>query len=212
MRVRLQREISVTIVLFILLSSLTYGQTYSFKNYGIESNIPNPFVYTINQDDNGYLWVGTGQGLAKFDGFDFYNVTFPDSAVGRYPTTSLKDSNGTLWFGCNDGTVFYTEANQLRKLEISNTREISELLEGPEGYIYIIPQGQSISRVNPVNVNEIKSYEIDGSIVLFSAAFTESGDLLLGTQENIQICRVGEESITLLSTIEGFDYYNVLEL
>ncbi len=212
MRVRLQREISVTIVLILLLSSLTQGQTYSFKNYGIESNIPNPFIYTINQDDNGYLWVGTGQGLAKFDGFNFYSVTFPDSAVGRYPTTSLKDRNGTLWFGCNDGTVFYTDASQLKKLELSNTREISELLEGPEGYIYIIPQGQSISRVNPVNTNEIKNYEIDGSIVLFSASFTESGDLLLGTQENIQICRVEEESITFLSTIEGFDYYNVLEL
>jgi len=212
MRFKSKREISITIGCLLLFSYLVHGQTYSFKNFGTESNIPNTFIYTIDQDNNGYLWVGTGSGLAKFDGFSFYGITFPDSAVGRYPTASLKDRNGTLWFGCNDGTVFFSVGSELKGLDLSNTRSISDLLEGPDGYIYIIPQGQSISRVNPVNTNEIKTYNIDRNIVLFSACFTQSGDLLIGTQENIQLCRFEDESITLLDKIDGFDYYNILEI
>ena len=66
-----------------LFSVLLNGQTYSFKNYGAENNIPNGFVYTINQSDDGFLWVGTGNGLSRFDGFDFFPVQYPDSAVGQ---------------------------------------------------------------------------------------------------------------------------------
>ena len=212
MRFRSKRGILITIGCFVLFSYLANGQTYSFKNYGVESNIPNTFIYTINQDNNGYLWVGTGNGLAKFDGFNFYSVIFPDSVVGRYPTASLKDRNGTLWFGCNDGTVFYSDGNQLKYLKLSNTRSISALLEGPDGYIYIIPQGQSISRVNPLSKNDLMTYDIDRNMVLFSACFTQSGDILLGTQEDIQLYRFEGKYLTLINKIDGFDYYNILEI
>ena len=212
MRFRSKRGILITIGCFVLFSYLANGQTYSFKNYGVESNIPNTFIYTINQDNNGYLWIGTGSGLAKFDGFNFYSVIFPDSVVGRYPTASLKDRNGTLWFGCNDGTVFYSDGNQLKYLKLSNTRSISALLEGPDGYIYIIPQGQSISRVNPLSKNDLMTYDIDRNMVLFSACFTQSGDILLGTQEDIQLYRFEGKYLTLINKIDGFDYYNILEI
>jgi ligand-binding sensor domain-containing protein len=70
----------------LLFSVILNGQTYRFKNYGIDNKIPNGFIYTLNQDNNGYLWIGTGNGLSKFDGFDFYNIEFPDSLPDRYPT------------------------------------------------------------------------------------------------------------------------------
>lgn len=196
----------------ILFSYLVGGQTYSFKNYGTESNIPNTFIYTIEQDNNGYLWVGTGGGLAKFDGFRFYPVIFPDSVSQPYPTASLKDSDGTLWFGCNDGNVFYTRGKLLEKVELENKREISEILEGPDGYIYIISQGESINRINRTDPNEKTNFFIDRNLVLFSACFTQSGNILLGTQENLQLYEIEGESLTLISKIDEFDYYSITDI
>ena len=92
-----------TIGLLFLFSSLSSGQTYSFMNYGIERNLPNGFVYTLNQSNDGFLWVGTATRITRFDGYNFYPVQYPDSASGRIPLKSLKDKHGTLWFGCNDG-------------------------------------------------------------------------------------------------------------
>jgi ligand-binding sensor domain-containing protein/serine phosphatase RsbU (regulator of sigma subunit) len=201
-----------TIGCLFLFSVLTNGQTYRFKNYGIDSKIPDRFIYTLNQDNNGFLWVGTGAGLARFDGFDFYKVFFPDSAAGRYPTVSLKDKNGTIWYGCNDGFVYYTEEGNLKPLYLSNTRSITDLLEGPDGFIYVIPQGKNIFRINPIGSNEIQTYSIDEDLVLFSACFTEAGNILFGTQENVHICRLENDSIISINTIEGFDYSNVLAI
>ena len=114
------------------------------RNYGAESDIPSGFVYTINQSNDGFLWVGTGNGLSRFDGFNFYSVQYPDSSVARNPTVSLRDKNGTLWFGCNDGTVYYAKENNLIRVPISNSKSISEIIEGPDGLIYVIPQGKAI--------------------------------------------------------------------
>jgi Two component regulator propeller len=133
-----------TLSCLLLFSIILDGQTYRFKNYGIDSKIPNGFIYTLNQDNNGYLWVGTGNGLSKFDGFDFYNIEFPDSLQGRYPTSCLKNSDGTLWFGCNDGSVFFTENGNLKSVNLSNTRSISAMLSGPDGFIYVIRNLQRI--------------------------------------------------------------------
>ncbi len=91
----------ITVCIF-LFSSFLSGQTYSFKNYGAENNIPSGFIYTLAQADDGFLWVGTGNGLSRFDGYNFYIVQFPDSSELRFAVASLKDRNGVLWFGCND--------------------------------------------------------------------------------------------------------------
>jgi ligand-binding sensor domain-containing protein/serine phosphatase RsbU (regulator of sigma subunit) len=201
-----------TIMCLFLFSVQLNAQTFRFRNYGPDSKIPNRFIYTINQDNNGYLWVGTGKGLSKFDGFEFYNVGFPDSVTSRFATSAIKDKNGTLWFGCNDGTVFYTTENGLMSLDLSNNKTISAVLEGPDGFIYIFPQGGEIFKVNPIVPSEIKSYSVDPDLVLLSACFTQTGDILIGTQGSIKILRIDGDTIAQVSTIEGFDYYSVISI
>ena len=125
--------------------------------------------------------------------------------AGRNPTVSLKDKNGTLWFGCNDGSVFYTSGNELQKLLFTNSMSISGMTEGPDGLIYIIPQGKSIFSVNPVVPEEIKQYNLSSDKVLHSAAFAVSGNLLIGTQENILVCSLGKDTILVRDVIEGFE-------
>jgi len=194
-----------TIGCLFLFSEILNAQTYSFKNFGAESNIPNGFVYTINQSNDGFLWVGTGIGLSRFDGFSFFNVPYPDSTVGRYPTVSLKDKNGRLWFGCSDGSVFYIRENNLVPVPLSNSKSISDLLQGPDGLIYIIPQGKDVFGINPMNPEEINQYSYSDNAVMYSASFTKSGSLLIGTEENILICRLVKDSVSVNGVIEGFD-------
>jgi ligand-binding sensor domain-containing protein/serine phosphatase RsbU (regulator of sigma subunit) len=205
------RTFSCTIVCLLLFSGVS-GQIYSFKNYGAEYNIPNGFVYTINQTNNGFIWVGTGSGIVRFDGFNYYPVQYPDSSVSRNATVSTKDRDGILWFGCSDGTVFYTNGNNLVKVPLENSRSISEILESPDGNIFIIPQGEAVYTVNAKKPDEIHKFRIAGDPLMFSAAFTRSGDLLLGSQGNILICSPGKDSISVKQVIEGFDYSSITSI
>lgn len=206
------KVLSSTFWCLFVFSVLLNGQTYSFKNIGAEKGIPNGFVYEINQADDGFLWVGTGNGLYRFDGFDFYSVQFPDSISSRYTTVSFKDKYGKLWFGCSDGSLYYTNGNNLISVPLSNAKSISDILEGPDGLIYIIPQGTAVFTVNPHKPEEIQKYTFPGDPVMFSGSFTYKGNLLVGTQENIKICRFDKDTLTVEGVIEGFDYSAVTSI
>ncbi len=207
-----RKTIVSTLVCLFLYSLIINGQVFHFKNYGIDSKIPNTFIYTLGQSNDGYLWVGTGNGLSRFDGFEFYNVMFPDSVTGRTPKTSLKDKNGTLWFGCSDGTVFYTVGDKLKQLIIQNSKSISAMLEGPDGFIYVFPQGGTIFKVNPLELEEITKYYVDPSLVISSGCFTSSGKLLIGTQEKLLICSIVRDTLTTTDVVSGIDYSTILAI
>lgn len=199
----------IILLCLLLITHILNGQTYRFKNFGIESGIPNTFIYTLGQDNDGYLWVGTANGLSKFDGFTFHNIPYPDSLSGHYPTVNIKDSKGALWFGCNNGSVYYYEAAVLDKLPLPNTRFIEEIFEGPDGSVWIVPQGDALFRVDPLDRQKIKTYKIESSLALFSASMTSEGNILLGTQENILIMGVEKDTLIKINSVEGFDYSNV---
>lgn len=210
MKDKLHRKIFVsTICCLLLFPGLLPGQIYRFINYGTDKNIPSGFVYTLNQDNSGFLWVGTGSGISKFDGFRFYPITFPDSAAGRYPTASLKDKNGIIWFGCNDGKVFYTSQENLKSVELSNNRSVNSIIESPDGSIFIVSEGGSIYSIDTSSPKNIKTIFTGKNLILFSASFTQSGDIMLGTQENVILCKRGKDSLMVSETIDGFDYSSI---
>ena len=198
-----------TIACILLFSALLNGQTYNFRNYGAESDIPSSFIYTVDQSNDGYLWIGMGNGIARFDGFEFYRVEYPDSVSGRYPTASLMDKSGNLWYGCSDGSVFRVSNRDLVQVQISNTKTISDIIEGPDDMVYVIPQGKSLFAINSKDPRETFQYSFSIDPVIFSGCFNRSGDLLIGNQGNILICRMEKDSVRVINVVEGFDYSNV---
>lgn len=206
---KISRTLYSIICCLFVSSAILNAQTLSFRSYDVERGIPNSFIYTIGQSADGYLWVGMGNGLARFDGFEFYKVAYPDSASGRYANTSLKDKTGRLWFGCNDGRVYYVEGSSLVEVRISNTRSISDIISGPDDWIYVIPQGGSLFAINTADPSETVKYSLSKHPVMFSACFTHDGKLLIGTQENLLLCRLEADSVRIVNVIEGFDYSSV---
>jgi len=204
-----QKKLSSTILCFCVLVSSLFAQTYPFRYYGNESRIPDGFVYTLCQDSRAYLWVGTRKGLSKFDGFEFHDVPFPDSVSGRYPTCSTGDSSGNPWFGCSDGTIFYARDGVLEKIPVDNHISISALVRDPGGFIWAVPQADAIYRIDPANPENIRRFKSREGDMYFSAEFTDRGELLLGSQENISQFRLEKDSLVFLDAFTEFDYSSV---
>lgn len=201
-----------TIVCMFIATEFSTAQILRFRNFGVENNLPSKVVYTINQSPDGYLWVGTTEGLARFDGFLFYQVAFPDSVSGRYPTTSFSDSRGYIWFGCNDGSVFCLREKVLQKIALSNSSAISSFIEDQNGLVYAVAQRKSLFRINPQRIDEVKDLPVMSDPNMLSACLDPSGDLLLGTQENLLVCKIEADSILIKNKIEGFDYSSIMSV
>lgn len=63
-------------------------------------------IYTINEDNNGNIWIGTvDAGVWKFDGNNLTNYTTKDGLTSNSVNTIFKDKNGELWFGTDGNGI-----------------------------------------------------------------------------------------------------------
>ena len=80
----------------------SYSQKISFVNYGTNEGLPQSQVTSIVQDKQGYLWVGTLGGLAKFNGKDFEIYSTESGLLNnRIRTLSIIDE--AIWIGHDRG-------------------------------------------------------------------------------------------------------------
>ena len=198
-----------TLWCFFLFSSLLHGQSYRFRNYNTANGLTDPYIYTINQDDKGFLWLGTSSGLLKFDGWNFSHIIFPDSISNRYVSVCLKDKKGNLWFGCNDGTLFYTKKNIIQQIPTLNIQSVSSLFESADGYIWVIPQDRMILKINENNPAEISKFYISRNILMTTGSLAPGGKIIIGTQENLLYCSIDKVSVKIENVIKGIEYAKV---
>src|SRR3984885_7456061 len=77
---------------------------YVRKNFTIEDGLPDSNVNAIVQSQNGYLWIGTQGGLARFDGQHFTLVRLRGEHSREVSVNALASaSNGDLWVGTDSG-------------------------------------------------------------------------------------------------------------
>ncbi|MDA3879370.1 MAG: ATP-binding protein [Prolixibacteraceae bacterium] len=95
----------------ILLYGQSFGQQYEFTNYTINDGISQSVVNCVFQDSRGYLWIGTQNGLNRFDGdaFDVYNYNpFDTSSISNNWIYAIsEDKDGNLWIGTKGGLNKY---------------------------------------------------------------------------------------------------------
>jgi signal transduction histidine kinase/ligand-binding sensor domain-containing protein len=105
--------------LYLLISLFTAafaarGQTASAPNneyletvWTTEQGLPQNSVNAIIQSRDGYLWLGTFGGLARFDGIKFttYNSGNTPGLKGNRILSLFEDRNGTIWIGTQSGNV-----------------------------------------------------------------------------------------------------------
>ncbi len=96
----------VWLLVFIAFSILPAGaQKYFFDNYGVKQGLSEQKVYTIFQDAKDYIWLGTANGVSRFDGRKFDNFTSRDGLASGGVKCIRQDSKGDIWFGHLNGGI-----------------------------------------------------------------------------------------------------------
>lgn len=85
---------------------LAAGPRWVARSWMLEEGLPQNSVNAVVQADDGYLYLGTFGGLARFDGIHF-DVLGPREGLPASRITALHSANdGTLWVGTEDSGVF----------------------------------------------------------------------------------------------------------
>src|SRR3984957_19884366 len=83
--------------------SVAYGQRYNFNFYGEEEGLQNLAVQVVLQDRAGFLWVGTQNGLYRYDGSRFVGFGKAEGLPGARIESLHESIDGTLWVGTRVG-------------------------------------------------------------------------------------------------------------
>jgi ligand-binding sensor domain-containing protein len=89
----------------ILLSNALSAQHISSKIFTVADGLPSSYIYQTYQDQFGYLWVGTANGLSRFDGRKFVNYSLTDGLPSLNVDDIFEDSKQRLWVGTRAGMV-----------------------------------------------------------------------------------------------------------
>ena len=113
-----------------------------FKNYTINDGLSQSSVLSIVQDDLNSLWIGTQDGLNRYDGksFEVFSSDEVEGLESEYITTSIKGENSNLWFGTNNGLTLYDfnkETFQTFFIAGNATTQINGLSKDSKGNIWL---------------------------------------------------------------------------
>jgi ligand-binding sensor domain-containing protein/serine phosphatase RsbU (regulator of sigma subunit) len=192
---------SLLLVFFISVCSSVFGQTFRFNQYTTEDGISQNFIYSINQDNNGYLWVGTGEGLCRFDGKNFVTYTTEEGLAENVITCSFVDESGNQWFGHNGGRIskFNGTSFTTVKSDITIESKINALC-GNGNTVFFVAQNEGVFQVDNGKITSIGKFNEDSFHALH---VFDKENLAVGTSSGlIHINKKGKEWVVAKKAFE----------
>ena len=125
------------------LCATSCAQRYSFREY--IQGLGNPNITSIQQDRVGYLWMGTQNGLYRYDGSQFQRYGAAEGIPDRIIDNVFIGLDGTLWVGTTAGVYF--ERKDGRFSEVRLPYPLNEFTH-PTGTTFAVDQaGRGCDRI-----------------------------------------------------------------
>lgn len=165
-------------------------------------------IHAICEDMSGFIWIGTENGLNRYDGYNFYQFFHDDSdslsLMSNYVRSLYTDKDGTLWIGTNRG-LQYLRPSERRFNTIpfpsgrnGYIRKISQL---SDGRIWIVSQGNGIYWIDPddpVQMHAVVSINTNQSTggIFRTLAEDQEGTIWVGTTEGVLLYDPKTDNVT----------------
>lgn len=200
----------------------SHGQDYTFFNLNIEDGLAHNNIYELFQDRDGYLWIGAGPKLQRYDGHNFltfeHEFNNPSSLTFGDILTINQDVHGTIWIGTDGGGMSEFKNGTFKTHKASeaanslNSNNIEIITELPDSSLYIGTWGGGINilkngKYTYLTHNKDDIHSISGNKITGLYYDKETETLWIGTWEN-GLCYMKNGVITRIPyKTTGFDSY-----
>ncbi len=165
-----------------------------------DEGLPQNSVNAIAQTPDGYLWMATEGGLARFDGFQFSVFEKRNTPVlsSNVITALLVDRDGTLWIGTEGGGLIRYRHAQFEPAPW-NRRLVSETIlslhQDKQGTLWIGTEGSGLFSGTSAGLKQYSAPQGLPASSVFAIASDNAGDLWLGTQRGLSRVLSGSSKI-----------------
>lgn len=194
------------------------GDTLAFRQVDSANGLPGDAVYCMAQDRQGYLWLGTFSGLARWDGNSM--VTYrpepgdPESLPSSLVFDIHEDSEGTLWIATDGGGLaryspindsFQRYFHQPDEPESLASDRIFSVSDDQAGTIWLGSADAGVLRLNPARGSSRRYGPEDGlAATAVRVMYTDSaGKIWAGTGEGLYRYDRLRDRFTLITGFPG---------
>ncbi len=144
---------TIFIAVFLFLAGLVHtvqSQYLPFRTYSIELGLSESVAHTLVQDNRGYIWVGTGFGLNRFDGNSFKQFYESDGLPNNRIHSLFQDQNQTIWVGTETGLSILLGDSLVTPEEVLplNNYSILDIYQDLDGNYWFGTDGNGVWRLD----------------------------------------------------------------
>lgn len=184
---------------FISFSTLyAQGDDFKFNHITTDNGLSSNNIFSIAQDSMGFIWIGTNNGLNRYNGYEIQNYFFEENDSNTIPNDNINclysDMKGRLWVGTNMGLALFDYQYHRFKRYYFAPKEFIEknivvgLTDHPGKPLLVATKGGDIykyaqkeDRFVSLDINSSKRREV-GSIL-----YDDYGNLLVGYMDKVGI-------------------------
>ena len=187
-------RIFISLSLLFILADTVSAQYLPFRSYSIEIGLSESVAHTMVQDQKGYIWVGTGYGLNRFDGQRFKQY-YEENGLSNNRVNALhQDGAGRIWIGTDSGITIF-EGDTLYTpdyLGRFSRYAITAIFLDREGNAWIGTDGNGIWKAdddgNVESIDELYGLPIER---VRAVDQSEDGSIWIGSREGL--AKIGTE-------------------
>jgi ligand-binding sensor domain-containing protein len=146
---KMTKPVHITVLFMLILSTFCEGQglpkvTDSEKKELIASNVPKTITRNFIEDSKGNIWVAAFDGIFRYDGHSFTNITSKVSSAHFFDV--LEDRKGNFWFASVGSGVFYYDGKTIQNFTTKDglaSDTVLDIYEDKTGNIWFGSNGAS---------------------------------------------------------------------
>lgn len=208
------------IILYItlLFSNSSYGQSLEasrdvrFDVVSTAQGLSQSCVYNLAQDKQGFIWVGTRDGLNRFDGYDFIsfknNPQDTNSLSNNEITKIFVNSHGNLWIGTRGGGLNHYNQTKNRFTRYANLNYeniVRDIFESEDGTLWV-GSSEGLLKAEKGNENERRVF----TNVSNGAVYTNNKHVIPRVKLNKSVISISSlsKNILFIGTEQGAYLYD----
>jgi PAS domain S-box-containing protein len=178
----------------VLAASLDPGKSlsqYTRAEWGTDSGLPMDIVTAIARDKDGFLWLGSEEGLVRFDGIKatLYTQQTVPALISNEISAVLCDREGNLWIGTKGGGVTIRNSNgtfrSLTTRDGLSNDSVLTLYQDRDGSLWVGTEGGGVNRISDGRIRVFRTRDGLPDDAVFAIAPAGSTGIWIGTHKGI---------------------------
>ena len=195
----------------------SFSQEPFFSILSTGSEINNATMQSVCQDKPGFLWLGTSNGLYRFDGVSFLRANLNDSLKDASFTAVFEDSSGTVWAGTSTGRILFIRDGKPQPFtpeEGLPAVRITGIVQDSRDYIWFSTYGEGVFCWTGKRLYNFDTDDGLGDNFTYTVVRGNTGNVWIGTDGGISVCSLINESkkVETIHEVNGLPDNIVLSL